>query len=121
MNNKIIKSEMGEEQMTNINMIGKKSGSIVDLTTPAVILFKKTLFKDMFKIPKLVVSFILMIFGPLIAFLSIPVGIEFYYDTLNDFLGLTYSFYTYCLMFPIILTVIGAPLIAEELKSVPTR
>jgi len=41
----------------------------------------------------------------------------FYNNSLNDFLGLTYSFYTYCIMFPIILTVVAAPLIAEELKS----
>jgi len=114
---KIIKSERGEEKMNNVSKEGEKSGLIMNLTTPTVILFKKTLFKDMFKIPKLLVSIILMIFGPLMAILTIPSGMEFYYDSLNDFLGLTYSFYTYCIMFPIILTVVGAPLIAEELKS----
>ena len=112
-----IKSERREETMNNINMKSEKPGLLMSLTTPTVILFKKTLFKDMFKIPKLVVSFILMIFGPLIAILTIPVGYELYFDSLNDFLGLTYSFYTYSIMFPIILTVVGAPLIAEELKS----
>lgn len=86
-------------------------------TTPAVILFRKTLFKDMFKIPKLIISFALMILGPLIAILSIPTGYELYYSSLNDYLGLTYGFYTYSLIFPIILTVVGAPLVAEELKS----
>lgn len=117
MDYKIIKSEMDEETPNNVNMNSEKSGLFMNLTAPAVILFKKTLFKDMFKIPKLLVSFILMVFGPLIAILTIPTGMELYYNSLNDFLGLTYCFYTYCIMFPIILTIIGAPLIAEELKS----
>jgi len=117
MDYKIIKSEMEEETPNNVNMNSEKSGLFMNLTAPAVILFKKTLFKDMFKIPKLLVSFILMVFGPLIAILTIPTGMELYYNSLNDFLGLTYCFYTYCIMFPIILTVVGAPLIAEELKS----
>jgi ABC-2 type transport system permease protein len=108
---------MGEETTNNINMKGEKSGLIMILTTPTVILFKKTLFKDMFKIPRLIIFFILMVFGPLMAILSIPTDIYFHYNSLNDFLGLTYSFYTYCIMFPIILTVVSAPLIAEELKS----
>lgn len=117
MDYKIIKSESGEETLKNINMKGEKSGLTMNLTTPTVILFKKTLFKDVFKIPRLVISFILMIFGPLMAILTIPTDIYFYNNSLNDFLGLIYSFYTYCIMFPIILTVVGAPLIAEELKS----
>ncbi|MBA7482279.1 hypothetical protein ES707_17764 [subsurface metagenome] len=117
MSYKIIRSEMGEETTNNVNMKGEKSGVIMNLTTTAVILFKKTLFKDMFKIPKVLVSITLMAFGPLMAILAIPTGIEFYNNSLNDYLGLTYSFYTYCMMFPIILTVVGAPLIAEELKS----
>jgi len=108
---------MGEETTNMVNMKGEKSGVIMNLTTTAVILFKKTLFKDMFKIPKVLVSITLMAFGPLMAILAIPTGIEFYNNSLNDYLGLTYSFYTYCMMFPIILTVVGAPLIAEELKS----
>ena len=119
MDYKIIKSGKGEETTNNVNMRGEKSGVMMILTTPSVVLFKKTLLKDMFKIPKLVVSIILMIFGPLIAILTIPTGIGmyFYNNSLNDFLGLTYSFYTYCIIFPIILTVVAAPLIAEELKS----
>ncbi len=108
---------MGEETTINVNMKGEKSGVIMNLTTPAIVLFKKTLFKDMFKIPKLLLSIILMILGPLMAILTIPTGMGLYFNSLNDFLGLTYSFYTYCMMFPIILTVVGAPLIAEELKS----
>ncbi|GAH15682.1 unnamed protein product, partial [marine sediment metagenome] len=51
----------------------------------------------MFKIPKVLVSLILMAFGPLMAILTIPTDIEFYYNSLNDYLGLTYSFYTYCM------------------------
>lgn len=117
MNYKIKKSEKGEETTNIVNMKGEKSGVIMNLSTPAVILFKKTLFRDMFKIPRVLVSIILMIFGPLLAILTIPPNITFYYNSLNDFLGLIYSFYTYCMLFPIILTVVGAPLIAEELKS----
>ncbi len=114
---KNIKSEIGEETTNSINVNSEKSGLVMNLTTPSIVLFKKTLFKDMFKIPKMLVSIILMAFGPLMAILTLPTGMGFYYNTLNDFLGLTYSFYTYCMMFPIILTVVGAPLIAEELKS----
>jgi len=114
---KNIKSERREEPANIINADSEISRLVMNITTPTIVLFKKTLFKDMFKIPKLVVSIILMVLGPLMAILMIPPGIEFYYSTLNDFLGLTYSFYTYCIMFPIILTVVGAPLIAEELKS----
>jgi len=116
---KNIKADIEEETTNNVNMRGEKSGVMMNLTTPSVVLFKKTLFKDMFKIPKLVVSIILMVFVPLLVILTIPtgIGIYFYNNSLNDFLGLTYSFYTYCIMFPIILTVVGAPLIAEELKS----
>ncbi|NVM18284.1 MAG: ABC transporter permease subunit [Candidatus Lokiarchaeota archaeon] len=114
---KNIKSEIKEETTNSVNIWSEKSGLMMILTTPSIILFKKTLFKDMFKIPKLVVSIILMILGPLMAILTIPTGIVFYYNSLNDYLGLIYSFYTYCMMFPIILTVVGAPLIAEELKS----
>ncbi|NVM44059.1 MAG: ABC transporter permease subunit [Candidatus Lokiarchaeota archaeon] len=117
MDHKIIKSEIGEETTDNIDMKDEKSGLMMNLTTPSVILFKKTLFKDMFKFPKLLVSIILMVLGPLMAILMIPPGFELYYTSLNDYLGLTYSFYTYSIMFPIILTVVGAPLIAEELKS----
>jgi ABC-type transport system involved in multi-copper enzyme maturation permease subunit len=113
---KIIRSEMGGETTKSVIIKGEKSSVIMNLPT-TVILFKKTLFKDMFKIPKVLVSLILMAFGPLMAILAIPTDIEFYYNSLNDYLGLTYSFYTYCMMFPIILTVVGAPLIAEELKS----
>ena len=87
------------------------------LNTPSVVLFRKTLFKDMLKIPKVLVSIILMILVPLLFILTIPSDIYFHVDSLNDFLGLTYVYYTYCLIFPIILTVVGAPLIAEELKS----
>ncbi|MHA1670279.1 MAG: hypothetical protein ACTSV5_06825 [Promethearchaeota archaeon] len=39
---------------------------------------------------------------------------EFYENSLNEFLGLTYAYYSYCLIFPIILTAVGAPIIAEE-------
>lgn len=94
----------------------KDSGLFNTLNKPSLILFKKTLFKDMFKIPKVMVSLLLMILGPLISILVIP---PYYHDLdrLNDYLGLTYAYYTYCIMFPIILTVIGAPLIAEELRS----
>ncbi len=117
MASKNIKLERREEPTNVINRDDEKSGLIMKITTPTVILFRKTLLKDMFKIPKLLVAFILMVLGPLIAILTIPAGFELYYTSLNDYLGLTYSFYTYSLMFPIILTVVGAPLIAEELKS----
>lgn len=117
MDYKNIKSEMGEETTNIVNMKGEKSGVTMNLTSTAVILFKKTLFKDMFKIPKVLVSIFIMTFGPIIAILVIPKGIVFNYNSLNDYLGLTFSLYTYCMMFPIILTVVGAPLIAEELKS----
>lgn len=113
---KIIKSEMGGETTNSVILKGEKSSVIMNLSTP-VILFKKTLFKDMLKIPKVLVSIFLMVFGPLMAILAIPADIDFYNNSLNDYLGLTYSFYTYSMMFPIILTVVGAPLIAEELKS----
>lgn len=106
-----------EEAIRTIGGDGMNSGPIKIMTSPSIMLFKKTLFKDMLKIPKFLVCFILMILGPLIALLSIPSGFELYIDSLNDYLGIIYSFYTYSLMFPIILTVIGAPLIAEELKS----
>ena len=79
MDYKIIKSEMEEETLNNVNMKGEKSGLIMNLTTPAVILFKKTLFKDMFKIPKLLVSIILMVFITLISILTIHTGFERYY------------------------------------------
>jgi len=106
-----------KEAISLINNDVEKSGLIRISTSPSIMLFKKTLFKDMLKIPKLIVSFILMILGPLMAILMIPSGFELYYSSLNDYLGLIYSFYTYSIMFPIILTVVGAPLIAEELKS----
>ena len=107
---------MGGETTNSVILKGEKSSVIMNLSTP-VILFKKTLFKDMLKIPKVLVSIFLMVFGPLMAILAIPADIDFYNNSLNDYLGLTYSFYTYSMMFPIILTVVGAPLIAEELKS----
>ncbi|MFX0077026.1 MAG: ABC transporter permease [Candidatus Hermodarchaeota archaeon] len=110
-------SSRNKGAMKTLNKDSAKSGPIKIITSPSFMLFKKTLFKDMFKIPKLLVSFILMILGPLMAILMIPSGFELYYHSLNDYLGLIYSFYTCCLMFPIILTVVGAPLIAEELKS----
>jgi ABC-type transport system involved in multi-copper enzyme maturation permease subunit len=110
-------SSRNKEAVKTFKRDSVKSGPRGIITSPSFMLFKKTLFKDMFKIPKLLVSFILMILGPLIALLSIPSGFELYLPSLNDYLGLIYSFYTYSIMFPIILTVIGAPLIAEELKS----
>lgn len=103
-----------------INMLSTdfvRSGTKRIITTPSIILFKKTLFKDMFKVHKFIISLILMILGPLIAILMIPSGYDLYLSSLNDYLGLIYGFYTYSLIFPIILTVIGAPLLAEEIKS----
>ena len=95
----------------------KDLGGLVNLNSPEMVLFKKTLFKDLFKVPKVLISIFLMMFGPLISILSIPPYMEFYNNSLIEYLGLTYAFYSYCIMFPIILTIVGAPLIAEELKS----
>jgi len=103
--------------MDNKTIERKELGSLVNLNSPEMVLFKKTFFKDLFKVPKVLISIFLMMFGPLISILSIPPYIEFYNNSLTDFLGLTYTFYSYCMMFPIILTIVGAPLIAEELKS----
>jgi len=74
---KIIRSEMGGETTKSVIMKGENSSVIMNLPT-TVILFKKTLFKDMFKIPKVLVSIILMVFVHLMAILDIPKGIEFY-------------------------------------------
>jgi ABC-type transport system involved in multi-copper enzyme maturation permease subunit len=104
-------------KMANKIIKSRDIGIIINLNSPEMILFKKTLFNELFKIPKVLISIVLMIFGPLISILTIPPNIVFYYNSLTDFLGLTYTFYTYCMMFPIILTIVGAPLVAEELKS----
>ena len=95
----------------------KESGLFKGLNTPSIVLFKKTLFKDIFTIPKVSISIILMIFLPLLAILMVPSSFILEDETLLNFIGITYVEYTPCIMFPIILTVIGAPLIAEELKS----
>jgi len=117
MERKMVKSNMGEGIKNKETIKRKTMGLMEILNTPSVVLFRKTLFKDLLKIPKVVVSIILMILVPLLFILTIPSDIYFHVDSLNDFLGLTYVYYTYCLIFPIILTVVGAPLIAEELKS----
>jgi ABC-type transport system involved in multi-copper enzyme maturation permease subunit len=95
----------------------KESGLFKGLNTPSIILFKKTLFKDIVTIPKVSISIIIMSLIPLLVILMTPKDFISTDETLLDFIGITYTEYTYCIMFPIILTVIGAPLIAEELKS----
>jgi len=95
----------------------EESGLFKGLNTPSIVLFKKTLFKDIFTIPKVSISIILMSLLPLLVLLMVPSSFISTDETLLNFIGITYVEYTPCIMFPIILTVIGAPLIAEELKS----
>ncbi len=112
-----MKSKTGGK-INDIETSNRKTIELVEIfNTPTVVLFKKTLFKDLFKIPKLSVSIIFMILLPLIVILSTHFFTETYDGSLNEYLGLIYVYYTYCLIFPIILTAVGAPIIAEELKS----
>ena len=107
-----------EGNINDIETSNRKTLELLEVfNTPTVVLFRKTLFKDLFKIPKLTVSIILMILLPLIVILSTLVFTETYEGSLNDYLGLIYVYYSYCLIFPILLTAVGAPIIAEELKS----
>ena len=117
MRRKMIKSKTSGE-INDVETSKRKTLELMEIfNTPTVVLFKKTLFKDLFKIPKLAFYIILMILLPLIVILSTLAFTETYDGSLNDYLGLIYVYYTYCLIFPIILTAVGAPLIAEELKS----
>ena len=81
---------------------------------PILIIVKKTFIFDVCTIKKFIMSIILMTIVPVIVLSLAPFSSG---DTISTALGAILFFYTYGLIFPLIIGTSAAPLISEELKS----
>jgi len=81
------------------------------------VVFKKTLFIDLFKCWKFIFAIIIMIILPVIWLL--PLDATFLDDqfSLNEYLGMVLIFFSYLTVLPFLLIYSSASLISEEIKS----
>lgn len=84
---------------------------------PILVIAKKTLIFNVCTIKRLIISIFVMVLVPAIVIaianpIYLPASI-----TLTEALGLILFFYTYGLVYPILISAAASPLIAEELKS----
>jgi len=84
---------------------------------PIFIVAKKTLIFNVSTIKKLIVSTFLMIIVPVLVLFFYPSTAFTSESTLTEALGLILFFYTYGLIFPLLISAAASPLISEEIKS----
>ncbi len=97
----------------------EKELNIFQRPCPTLELFRKTMFTDIFTLPKFLGSLFAMIFVPLILILGIYIPAVNKTTPLFESMGLGYVVLVYNLsiVFPIIISLLTAPLISREVKE----
>ncbi len=86
-------------------------------TIPVLMITKKAFLFNLCTIKRFLISLFIMVIGPIVVYLFIDRNLLSEASTLMNTQGLVLFFYTYGLVFPIIIGVSAAPLIAEERNS----
>jgi ABC-type transport system involved in multi-copper enzyme maturation permease subunit len=86
-------------------------------STPSLVLIKKTLIFDLCTIKRIIMSVVLLVLVPALVLAFTPPDRLSSDDHLLQLLGITTWYYTFSIMFPIIIIGATGPLISEELRT----
>jgi ABC-2 type transport system permease protein len=86
-------------------------------SNPSLVLIKKTLIFDLCTIKRIIMSVILLVLVPVLILAFTPSHVLSGDDHLLQLLGIATWYYTFSIMFPIIIISATGPLISEELRT----
>ena len=103
------------------NPVKQKLGGIKPfpgiISTPSLVMIKKTFIFDLCTIKRLAISISFMVFVPALILAIVPTSVLSRRESVVQLLGFVTWYYNFAILFPIIIIGSTGPLISEELKS----